>query len=183
MAPKETSGVVLILEGATEFRQLMEHAAPDIAKELERELWHIAGKAQKGSRAAVPSGVPASGWATKPTVKPRKKGSKFGFPYWDSGEISKGIITRRKKKRLAGGAYLSNIQLVNNTGAGVIYDLAMHSRNGGQSQSFINHFSGKSSRILYRGIDAMGGRAGIIKLVEQAYLDAEKKYERRVERI
>ena len=77
--------------GAVALRKALNKYAPDLAKELTKELGAVLKPIVNEARSYVPLTSPMSGWTKRETSKGAR------FPKYDAAEIRRGIIYKTTK--------------------------------------------------------------------------------------
>lgn len=139
--------------GVNELRKALKQYAPDLDKQLKKELKEATSSVVKTARGYAPASAPLSNWG---------KGN-GRFPIYNARTVKNGIrlSTARSKKNKNG--FSSSIRIVNASAAGAIYETAGRKNPWGQPWVGPAGKAGKSyshSPNKYAGRDfiaAMGG--------------------------
>jgi hypothetical protein len=141
--------------GAVELKKALNKYAPDLAKELTKELGAILKPIVNEARSYVPTASPMSGWS--PVTQPRGK-----FPKYDALEIRKGIIYKTTPSKPNGAGFVNNIRIQNKSMIGAIYETA--GRKNGQGQNWVGAKAGGSSKGVSRSVNPYAGNQFISNL-------------------
>jgi len=165
----------VILTGLKDTKKALKQYAPEVLKEMNAEIKAVGKSVATLAKARIPEAPPMRGWRTVPAAAPRARGG-AGWPAYSPSEMKKGIKfktggARRKKGSTTSDAY----SLINQSAAGMIFELAGRTSNGaGSGVAFINDLNHirKASRAIYSALDERGKRE-----VAQAISDAVEKAE------
>lgn len=185
-------GYGIVLENIDQTLKALKNAAPDLDKELKKQLKTIGNEIVTGAKQRVPSESPLSNWAYEPKGTPgwREKwkaderglrNRDGGFPRFNSGQIQKGIKTQVGKPK--GAKFGAIVYVVNKDAAGSIFEVAgrrSEGRPGTGGPNFINVLNDydKASRVIWDAYDALG-RNAVNERIIQAVDDAETELRRR----
>jgi len=175
---------VVVLTGIAETRKILKDAAPDILKEVDKEIRAVLKKEVKAAQAILPTAPPMSGWST---TKGRTSGDSE-WPEWVGGEISRSIKMKKGKKQYRKHhtfRYSSQlIMLINGSAAGSIFELAGRSSSGNtaQGRQFIANLNrfGQASRVIWKVMDN-GGADDVQRGMVDAYHRAERQLQARLD--
>lgn len=141
--------------GAVELKKALNKYAPDLAKELTKELGAILKPVVNEARSYVPIAAPMSGWS--PVTQPRGK-----FPKYDALEIWKGIIYKTTPSKPNRAGFVNNIRIQNKSMIGAIYETA--GRKNGQGQNWVGPQGGGASKGVSRSVNPYAGNQFISNL-------------------
>jgi len=141
--------------GAVELRKALNKYAPDLAKELTKELGEILKPVVNEARSYVPLVSPMSGWSE--TQNPRGK-----FPKYNALEIRKGIIYKTTPSKPNRAGFVNNIRIQNKSMIGAIYETA--GRKNGQGQQWVGPKAGGASKGVSRSNNPYAGNQFISNL-------------------
>jgi hypothetical protein len=147
--PTEVVGLVALKKALNQY-------APDLAKELTRELNAILKPIVNEARGFVPSQSPISGWERKPTTRG------FYFPKYDAAEIRRGIIYKTTPSRVNQHGFKNTIRIQNKSKIGAIYETA--GRLNGQGQEWVGPKGGGSGHGVSRSVNPYAGNQFISNL-------------------
>ena len=142
--------------GAVALRKALNQYAPDLAKELTKELGAILKPIVAEARGFVPLKSPMSGWEKTET---RKGGS---FPKYDAAEIKRGIIYKTTPSKPNGAGFVNTIRIQNKSMIGAIYETA--GRKNGQGQDWVGPSAGGASKGVSRSVNPYAGNQFISNL-------------------
>ncbi len=141
--------------GAVALRKALNQYAPDLAKELTKELGAILKPVVADARSFVPLRSPMSGWseAYNQTGK---------FPKYNALEIRKGIIYKTTPSKPNRAGFVNNIRIQNKSMVGAIYETA--GRKNGQGQNWVGPRAGGASKGVSRSNNPYAGNQFISNL-------------------
>lgn len=173
---------VIVLTGIKETLKALDsfdkQAVRDFTTLINREL----GTAKKDAQKLVSGAPPLSGWSTTPAAKPRTRGG-AGWPAWDQSVIKGGIKTSRAERKVRKDYTTSAGALINQSAAGMIYELAGRTNQSPGKNKFISNLDKetfKPSRLIWKIVDR--DRDKIQKNVSQALEVAKTKLQRNLEK-
>ena len=146
--PTEVVGVVAL-------RKALNKYAPDLAKELTKELGAVLKPIVNEARSYVPLVSPMSGWG--PVAQPRGR-----FPKYDALEIRKGIIYKTTPSMPNKAGFVNAIRIQNKSMVGAIYETA--GRKNGQGQNWVGPSAGGASKGVSRSVNPRAGNQFISNL-------------------
>lgn len=141
--------------GAIALKKALNKYAPDLAKELTKELGAILKPVVNEARSYVPLASPMSGWSE--TQNPKGK-----FPKYNALEIRKGIIYKTTPSKPNAAGFVNNIRIQNKSMIGAIYETA--GRKNGQGQTWVGAKAGGSSKGVSRSVNPYAGNQFISNL-------------------
>ena len=141
--------------GAIALKKALNKYAPDLAKELTKELGAILKPVVNEARSYVPIASPMSGWSE--TQNPRGK-----FPKYNALEIRKGIIYKTTPSKPNRAGFVNNIRIQNKSMIGAIYETA--GRKNGQGQDWVGPRAGGASKGKSRSNNPYAGNQFISNL-------------------
>ena len=150
--------------GAVALKKALNKYAPDLAKELTKELGAILKPIVNEARSYVPLASPMSGWSE--TQNPRGK-----FPKYNALEIRKGILYKTTPSKPNRAGFVNNIRIQNKSMIGAIYETA--GRKNGQGQDWVGPKAGGASKGVSRSNNPYAGNQFISNL-GQLYGPARK---------
>jgi hypothetical protein len=146
--PTEVVGVVGLRRALTNY-------APDLAKELTKELGKVLKPVVAEARSFVPPSSPMSGWAARSF-------SEAKFPMFDAGVIRRGIIYKTTPSQPNARGFVNTIRIQNKTMIGAIYETA--GRKNGQGQDWVGTKAGGASKGVSRSVNPYAGNQFISNL-------------------
>ena len=141
--------------GAVALKKALNQYAPDLAKELTKELGAILKPVVNEARSYVPVASPMSGWSE--TQNPRGK-----FPKYNALEIRKGILYKTTPSKPNRAGFVNNIRIQNKSMIGAIYETA--GRKNGQGQDWVGPRAGGASKGKSRSNNPYAGNQFISNL-------------------
>lgn len=137
------------IEGVKQTRKAIRNFAPDLNKELNKELRHALAPIAKKARGFVPNDSPMSGWASRSFSESR-------FPMYNAQTIRAGIGFSTKPGRVTKSGFTSNAKIFNKSVAGAIYETAGRAHNG-QGQPWVGPKAGGTSKKVSRSNNPNAG--------------------------
>lgn len=129
------------IRGNTDLRKALRSFAPDLDKELRKELTRALKPVVKQARGFVPATADImSGWQPRSFSEAR-------FPFYDSQVITRGIGFSTGVSKPNKNGFTSNAQIFNKSAAGAIYETAGRL---GQPQVWVGPKAGGSSHKVSR---------------------------------
>ncbi len=141
--------------GAVALRKALSQYAPDLAKELTKELGAVLKPIVNEARSFVPLQSPMSGWSE--IDNPRGK-----FPKYNALEIRKGIVYKTTPSMPNRAGFVNNIRIQNKSMIGAIYETA--GRKNGQGQDWVGPRAGGASKGVSRSNNPYAGNQFISNL-------------------
>jgi hypothetical protein len=142
--------------GAVALRKALNQYAPDLAKELTKELGIVLKPVVAEARGFVPLDSPMSGWA------PTNSGRIGGFPKYDAMAIRRGIIYKTTPSKVNKAGFVNNIRIQNKSAQGAIYETA--GRKNGQGQDWVGPKAFARSKGVSRSVNPYAGNQFISNL-------------------
>jgi hypothetical protein len=144
------------VKGAVALRKALSQYAPDLAKELTKELGTILKPIVNEARSYVPLASPMSGWEKRETSKGGR------FPKYSAIEIRRGIIYKTTPSKPNRAGFVNNIRIQNKSMIGAIYETA--GRKNGQGQDWVGPKAGGASKGVSRSNNPYAGNQFISNL-------------------
>ena len=141
--------------GAVALKKALNKYAPDLAKELTKELGAVLKPIVNEARSYVPLVSPMSGWG--PVTQPRGR-----FPKYDALEIRKGILYKTTPSMPNKAGFVNAIRIQNKSMVGAIYETA--GRKNGQGQNWVGPSAGGASKGVSRSVNPRAGNQFISNL-------------------
>jgi hypothetical protein len=141
--------------GAVALRKALTKYAPDLAKELTKELGAVLKPIVGDARSFVPLRSPMSGWSD-PTIK------QADFLTYNALEIRRGIIYKTTPSKPNRAGFVNNIRIQNKSMVGAIYETA--GRKNGQGQDWVGPKAGGASKGVSRSVNPYAGNQFISNL-------------------
>jgi len=142
--------------GAIDLRKALRNYAPDLAKELTKELGGILKPVVNEARSYVPISSPMSGWRKRETSRGAR------FPKYDALEIRKGIIYKTSPSKPNAAGFVNTIRIQNKSMIGAIYETA--GRKNGQGQDWVGPKGSGASKGVSRSNNPYAGNQFISNL-------------------
>ena len=140
------------VKGVIELRKALNKFAPDLAKELTKEITTSLKIIQKSARGFVPSSAPNNLYNWNENSQGRKITSKTSmfrtfnsegrlrrFPLYDAATIKRGIVYRTGYGKPNSRGFRSLFRVRNNSAAGAIYETAGRANPSGDPKSKSNN--------------------------------------------
>jgi hypothetical protein len=141
--------------GAISLRKALNQYAPDLAKELTRELNTTLRPIVQDARGFVPAESPMSGWAPRAFSEAR-------FPTYNASIIKSGITFKTTPSQPNRAGFRNAIRIQNKSTAGAIYETA--GRKNGQGQDWVGPKAGGASKGVSRSNNPYAGNQFISNL-------------------
>lgn len=147
--------------GLTETRRLLRSVAPDLLKEMDREIrQEILGPLRDQARSLVPASEPLSRWNDR-VLRPgsRRSYSPWGrrWPYerleWDSGRVKAGITVRVGGSRTGRSGFRGAWSLLNRDPAGAVFELMGSGKSRTAMVGNVRVSHGISKRLIWKAWD------------------------------
>jgi len=143
------------VKGVIELRKALNKFAPDLAKELTKEITTSLKIIQRSARGFVPSSAPSNlyNWDRVSSSNPKTfnaSGRVRAFPRYDAAVIKRGIVYRTGYGKPNSKGFRSLFRVRNNSAAGAIYETAGRKNpNGDPKSKSINPTAG--ARFVQQG--------------------------------
>ena len=141
--------------GAINLRKALNQYAPDLAKELTRELNTTLRPIVQDARGFVPAESPMSGWAPRAF-------SEAKFATYNASIIKSGITFKTTPSQPNRAGFRNAIRIQNKSTAGAIYETA--GRKNGQGQDWVGPKAGGASKGVSRSNNPYAGNQFISNL-------------------
>ena len=129
--------------------------APDLEKNLRKELASALKPVVKLARGYVPAESPMSGWAARSFSEAR-------FPFYSARTIQRGITYSTVVSKPNKNGFTSNAAIYNRSAAGAIYETAGRKNEAGQP--WVGAKAGGSGKGVSRSLNPTAGATFISKL-------------------
>jgi hypothetical protein len=132
------------VKGVIELRKALNKFAPDLAKELTKEITTSLKVIQRSARGFVPSSAPGNlyNWDRVSSSEPKTfnaSGRVRAFPSYDAAVIKRGIVYRTGYGKPNSKGFRSLFRVRNNSAAGAIYETAGRKNPNGDPKSKSNN--------------------------------------------
>jgi hypothetical protein len=142
--------------GAVALKKALNKYAPDLAKELTKELGDVLKPITNEARSYVPLASPMSGWTKRETSKGAR------FPKYDAAEIRRGIVYKTTPSRPNRAGFTNTVRIQNKSMTGAIFETA--GRKNGQGQDWVGPKAGGASKGVSRSNNPYAGNQFISNL-------------------
>lgn len=131
----------VVVEGVVGLRKALKHLAPDIKKELDKEVREALKPIINDARSKVPGQAPGGLYNYNYPGYERKSRTsrKRGFPSYDPRAIRKGLTYSVATSRMKNSGFVSLFTLFNKSASGAIIETAGRANPGGSSESQSNN--------------------------------------------
>ena len=189
------------VKGVIELRKALNKFAPDLAKELTKEITTSLKVIQRSARGFVPSSAPNNlyNWDRVASGEPKafnKSGRLRPFPRYDATAIKRGIVYRTGYGKPNSRGFRSLFRVRNNSAAGAIYETAGRANPSGDPKSKSNNPTAGArfvqqgplygrkrdgqdmrGRVIFRAWEQDEGKqtAAIFKAIETARINLNKR--------
>jgi hypothetical protein len=143
------------IRGNVDLRKALRSFAPDLEKQLRKDLAIAMKPVVAKARGFVPNASPMSGWAPRSFSEAR-------FPFYEASTIKSGITYSSTPGRVNQFGFSSMAKIENKSAAGAIYETA--GRNG--PQPWVGPKAGGSSKGVSRSVNRNAGEQFIENLPE-----------------
>ena len=113
------------LSGGDELRKALKQYAPDLDKQLKKDLTIATQNVVNAARGYVPATPPLSNWG-------REGGN---FPTYNAEDIRNGIRLSTARSKINKNGFASSVRIVNANAAGAIYETAGRKNSNGRPQA------------------------------------------------
>lgn len=145
------------IQGLGETLDTLKKMAPEFEKAARKEIREAIKPMQSDAKSRVPDGPPLSRWSTS---------QRQGIPPWNSSSAKRKIGIRiRKQRPKTGGGRIVLVRLVQNDGAGIVFDAAGR-KSAGSLQSNLTARFGGASRSMWPAAEK--NMPGVIDSLEDA---------------
>ena len=137
---------VIELRGNVDLRKALRAFAPDLEKQLKKDLAAAMKPVVAKARGFVPAESPMSGWAARSFSETR-------FPFYSASTIKSGIVYSTSASKVNPYGFSSMATITNKSAAGAIYETA--GRNG--PQPWVGPKAGGASKGVSRSVNPNAG--------------------------
>jgi len=141
--------------GALNLRKALNQYAPDLAKELTKELGAVLKPIVRDARGFVPAESPMSGWAPRAF-------SEAKFPTYNASIIKSGIVYKTSPSQTNRAGFRNTVRIQNKSMIGAIYETA--GRKNGQGQEWVGPNASGLSKGVSRSRNPYAGNQFISNL-------------------
>lgn len=148
----------IVIEGVVGLRKALSKLAPDIKKELDKNVREALKPIIADARSKVPGSAPGGlyNWNSPGYVRKSRTGRAEGFPNYDSRIIRKGLTYSTRASRMQSTGFVSLFSLLNKSRTGAIIETAGRLNPQGDPRSKSNNPDAGR-----RFIGAMNGVGGL----------------------
>jgi hypothetical protein len=143
------------IRGNVDLRKALRAFAPDLEKQLKKDLAAAMKPVVAKARGFVPAEAPMSGWAPRSFSEAR-------FPFYSASTIKSGIVYSTSPSKINPYGFSSMATITNKSAAGAIYETA--GRNG--PQPWVGPKAGGASKKVSRSVNPKAGATFIENLPE-----------------
>jgi hypothetical protein len=143
------------IRGNVDLRKALRAFAPDLEKQLKKDLAAAMKPVVAKARGFVPAEAPMSGWAPRSFSEAR-------FPFYSASTIKSGIVYSSSPSKINPYGFSSMATITNKSAAGAIYETA--GRNG--PQPWVGPRAGGASNKVSRSVNPGAGATFINNLPE-----------------
>lgn len=131
----------VVVEGIVGFRKALNKLAPDIKKEMDKEVREALKPIIADARSKVPAMAPGGLFNYNYPGYERKSrtGRKNGFPSYDPKAVRKGLIYKVTPSRMRNTGFITLFTLLNRSATGAIIETAGRANPGGNPRSQSNN--------------------------------------------
>lgn len=146
---KRRKKVPAYVEGFVETKRALKHFAPDLYKEMNKEIRHAMQEIVNDAKAKLPSAFPYELRNFNEPAKPRESatGRDRAFPSYDSSLVRRGLVYSFTGQRSTSGGFKALYSLLNKNAAGAIIEVAGNVHPQGRP-SVSNRQYGQSSKNM-----------------------------------
>jgi hypothetical protein len=153
----------VVVEGIVGLRKALNKLAPDIKKEMDKEVREALKPIIADARAHVPASTPGGlfNWNSPGYERKSRTGRKDAFPPYNSKVIRKGLTYSITPSRMQGTGFVSLFTLLNKSRVGAIIETAGRLNPGGDPESQSNNpRAGARFNASMNGIGALKDYSG-----------------------
>lgn len=145
----------IVISGNTELRAALRRFAPDLEKNLRKEMASGLKPVVRAARGFVPAESPMSGWASRSF-------SEGKFPQYNAATIRRGITYSTSVSKKNKNGFTSNAAIYNKSAVGAIYETA--GRKNPNGQPWVGSKAGGASKKVSRSNNPKAGQQFINNL-------------------
>lgn len=147
----------VVIEGVVGLRKALNKLAPDIKKELDKEVRDALKPIIADAKAKVPGSAPGGliNWNNPGYERKSRTGRKNGFPSYDSSVIRKGLAYKATPSKIKSTGFVSLFTLFNRSRVGAIIETAGRLNPGGDPESQSNNRD--AGRRFIGAMNGIGG--------------------------
>ncbi|NDB68962.1 MAG: hypothetical protein EB015_13335 [Methylocystaceae bacterium] len=153
----------VVIEGVVGLRKALNKLAPDIKKELDKEVREALKPVIADARSKVPASAPGGliNWNNPGYERKSRTSRKRAFPPYDGKAVRKGLTYSVTPSRMRGTGFVSLFTLLNRSATGAIIETAGRKNPGGNPASKSNNpNAGKRFIGAMNGVGALKDYSG-----------------------
>lgn len=153
----------VVIEGVVGLRKALAKLAPDIKKEMDKEVREALKPIIKDARSKIPGSAPGGliNWNNPGYDRKSRTSRARAFPSYDATAVRKGLTYRVSPKAMKKSGFVTLFTLLNNSATGAIIETAGRANPGGDSRSQSNNpRAGQRFIAGMNGIGALTDYAG-----------------------
>lgn len=168
-------------------KRLLRLAAPDLKREMDKEIRKVLEPVQRSARQNVPQDAPLSNWnrsvhrpGSQPSYTPYHKRWEYDRLEWDPGEMKRNIKIRQGGRRARGSVAKSAWSVRSDDPAAVIWELMGRGISNVNMVRTARRLSSQTGRILYRAWDNSYAKQTAPRQIERVIREYEQRLEQRL---
>lgn len=168
-------------------KRLLRLAAPELKREMDKEIRKILKPIERSARQNVPQDAPLSNWnrsvhrpGSQPSYTPYHKRWEYDRLEWDPGEAMRKIRIRQGGRRSRGSIQKSAWSVRSDDPAAVVWELMGRGISNTPMVRTARRLSPNTGRILYRAWDNSYQRQTAPKQIERVIREYERRLEERL---
>jgi len=168
-------------------KRLLRLAAPELKREMDKEIRQILEPVQRSARQNVPQDAPLSNWnrsvhrpGSQPSYTPYHKRWEYDRLEWDPGEMRRKIRIRQGGRRARGKVERSAWSVRSDEPAAVVWELMGRGVSNVNMVRTSRRLSGQTGRILYRAWDNSYARRTAPQQIKRVIREYEEKLSERL---
>lgn len=170
----------IILTGLTETRRQMRLFAPDLLKQMDKEVKGILKPIVSDAKNMVPATAPLSNWnrpvarpGSRPSYSPYGRRWDYARLQWDSSAVKRGIAVGVGRARRRGDSFKAAYAIRNRDAAGAVYELMGSGKSRVNMVRNVRREHGLDKRLIWRAWD----KANAQRKIPREVADTIKRYE------
>lgn len=168
-------------------KRLLRLAAPELKREMDKEIRKILKPVERSARQNVPQDAPLSNWnrsvhrpGSQPSYTPYHKRWEYDRLEWDPGEAMRKIRIRQGGRRSRGSIQKSAWSVRSDDPAAVVWELMGRGISNTPMVRTARRLSPNTGRILYRAWDNSYQRQTAPRQIERVIREYERRLEERL---
>lgn len=143
------------IRGNADLRKALRRFAPDLEKQLKKELGIALKPVVRKAKSFVPAESPMSGWVARPFSEAR-------FPLFNYQTIARNIVYTTAVSKPNKNGFTSMARIINKSAAGAIYEIAGRKNQNGQP--WVGRNASGTSKGVSRSVNPGAGATFIANL-------------------